>query len=321
MNDPNFITDDTDLSLLERTNFQTINRVDSNAVDAFVDDVDALRQDRVHFSRSPYVRLGLAAAGGTLFLGLGMLLFSGNQDTQVAEESAGGVDTPVEEITGTLTLGLEPDGEPVSNEDTAEVDRLRAELALLQQQMALAEIDRSAQAALAGTSAVDSPAREKTTTPETSVATRPTARPTATSALPVTRPVSAVRPAPRPVSVPRAVPATARQTTVPAIVQPVSAASEDPNDVWATLSSAGVFGSMPTVKRDSPIQEEKAFTPIEIAPVIDVPRYQLKRSDEQPIETAQRTSEIPGLFSARSNYVPIGRRTAATVVTPIIWLG
>ena len=51
-----FIKDDTDLSLLERTNFQVAPSSDGKETDEFVDDVEALGRDEVGLARSPWMR-------------------------------------------------------------------------------------------------------------------------------------------------------------------------------------------------------------------------------------------------------------------------
>ena len=85
LNNGDQIVDDTDLSLLDRTNFQTLDNAPIEQVDAFVGQVDELGEDKVHFARNPYVRLGVGAAFLAFVLGFGGIFMLGKKGPQVAE--------------------------------------------------------------------------------------------------------------------------------------------------------------------------------------------------------------------------------------------
>lgn len=323
------ITDDTDLSLVDRTNFQTLDSTPVQEVDAFVGQVDELSKDKVHFARNPYVRLGVGVAFLFFVLGFGSLFMLGGKDSQVSE---------VEETTPEtqeLTLDLNP--EVADSSSSAEVDALRSELALMQQQMALAEVDRRLQPQTDSTEA-NTTTKQPTKPPTTTTTTRPassTTRPTAVARpAPVSRPVSAVaaRP-PRPIMT-----AEPRTASIPTPITRAPTFSRqtpdliDPNEAWYAASNSGVMGIMPERRA------AESTAVVQGVPVAAEPEYRLKsgqaNSSAKPteyetaydvetvaVESSQNSEAIPGLIYSGPAYIPVGRAVEATVITPISWLG
>ncbi|EDX82541.1 hypothetical protein S7335_1245 [Synechococcus sp. PCC 7335] len=324
--DNHFIQDETELGLVERTNFQSFESSfsDDESInnDDYISQEEDLEDDSIPLSRNPYFRLGI---GGALFMGVVtfVLFLGGGQETQVVEETN-------EAETSELTLG-EEGSEAFSQSQADEIDALNAEVALLEQEQRLAEVDRSNEIEIAPTEG------SKETEDD------------ATSPVAPTRPVSAIRttappvprPAPRPVAPPRPTPrpaprpaprisAPARSTPSVAAAPPSVSATEpvDPQAAWFSASNAGVFGHMPALEAI----EEVAVTPAES---IQQPQYQLQNAasfetDEvvdsyhaemSRIPTSTRTSNIPGLIHPGTSIIPMGQKASATVTTPISWLG
>ena len=117
-NHTDFIQDDTDIGLLERTNFQSIDTVDPDKVDSFVDEVEAIDRDKVHLARNPWVRIGAGLTLAFFALGFGLMSSLNNRKSQVAEVEK------TEEPTLTLGLDEQQDSGTIST-DASEMDRLK----------------------------------------------------------------------------------------------------------------------------------------------------------------------------------------------------
>ncbi len=313
MND--YIPDDTDLSLLDRTDFQTVDRTSPDAVNEFVSDVEKLEDQTVHLSRNPYVRVG-AVLGLTFFaLGFGLMFSLGSRHQ---EQSV----VPEEPEASALTLELTPDADSgnLSAAETAEVDALRSELALLQQQMALAEVDRDDDQLL-----VEAQRRRLETgsvaSPSSPVASAPAAGRPAAAASPVATPVrSTLAPAPA-VRIPPSPAAPVVRPASPAVLRsapvsppPASRSADyeapDPHQAWYEASNSGVFGSMPVV--------QKVSEPVATETIDDSP-YQLKTASfTEPQSAYESVKSVPGLIEPDT--IPMGQSADAVVATPIVWL-
>ncbi|MGB3766575.1 MAG: hypothetical protein WA947_08445 [Phormidesmis sp.] len=313
-----FIRDDTDLSLLERTNFQVVSTDNGKEADNFADEVEELGRDDVEPARSPWVRIGIAVAAGSFILGLGAMLSLGDKkgeqvvkSTDKAEETA-------------LTLELEePTDTSTADANRSEMDEMRSELALLEQQLALSNIERDPTAANAargnasgspGTQAQSNQTQPKPDTkPVSSVRVVPASPPRAT---PAARP-----PAPRPVAQP-----STRTVVRPAPAAPAAPSFSgpssrpepvDPQQAWLAASTAGVFGSMPPM--EAPEAQLEATTAQEAEP-----EYQLQAVNFVEVQdnTVFPSDEpVPGLFYSGALTIPMGSAAKATVVSPIAWIG
>jgi hypothetical protein len=237
-----FIKDDTDLTLLDRTNFQTISPKATNVETEFTKDVETeLEKDTVGLSRNPWVRIAIAVGFGSFVLGFGYILSLGG-DNKVAN-------APVknEEEEG-LTLELEEPTSDFTNSEDPNIDMMRSEIALLEQQVALQTIERDPNAASNARTghpqtrpSETTASRPSTRTTESNRATpvstpsRPSAAAVVTQpARPITRTVTA---APAPISrpVPTTAPSAPSFSGSNSRPEPV-----DPQQAWLMASTAGV---------------------------------------------------------------------------------
>jgi hypothetical protein len=331
-----FIRDDTDLTLLERTNFQVVSPNNGKEVDDFVDDVEELEKDEVGLARNPWVRIGVAVAVGSFILGFAYILSIGGDNKQVAVKS-----TEKPDESG-LTLELEKPAETPTTSDGSNIDDMRSEIALLEQQVALQSVERdpgAANRAALGNS--------ETQTKPSQTAAKPSARPIEPS-----RPSSA--PAPRPVAEPVAsrpiqptrtvtrtvsVPATptSRATPIPASTPSPSFSNSnnrpepvDPQQSWLMASTAGVFGAMPPMEvQQRPADNASAVSSESNKGAEEEPTYELKTAsytESSSVEEVEKPSQfasnepIPGLIDSGPSFIPMGRAVSAQVVTPISWL-
>ena len=318
------IRDDTDLSLLERTNFQVVPPSNGREVDSFVDEVEELGKDEVGPARSPWVRIAIATALGSFVLGLGFMLSLGKDNSgQVVVESA----DKAEETD--LTLELEAPIDTLTGSNRSEMDTMRSEIALLEQQLALANVERDPTAVNAARRAV----------PDNSQGQAPVNQ---TKPKPVTKPVSSVRATPTPVprpaprqvvsrpSVPRPASQPSTRTivrTVPAPTSPTISSPAfsrpssrpepvDPQQAWLAASTAGVFGAMPPMEAPEAQIETVAREP--------EPEYQLQSTNYVEVRDTgvfPSNEPVPGLFYDGPLTVPMGSSAEATVVSPISWIG
>ena len=339
--DNHFIKDETEIGLVERTNFQSFESSFSDDEpinnDGYLSQEEDLEDDSVPLSRNPYLRIGI---GGAFFMGVitFVLFLNGGSETQVVEE--------VENAeTSELTLG-EDNSEVFSQSQAEEIDKLNSELALLDQAQRLAEIDRNNEIETVPTEELESSEDSAVSSP--APPTRPVSA-VRTTAPPVPRPAprqaAPPRPAPRPVAsvrpTPSAAPRPAPRASVPVRPAPISTPAAppppslpvaepiDPQTAWLSASNAGIFGHMPAME---PIEEVSAV-PVTAA---QQPQYHLQNAVsfelEKPVQdpyyatapstkSNTRTRNIPGLNYPVVSIVPMGQKASATVTTPITWLG
>lgn len=325
------IQDDTNLTLADQVNFQTVD-VEPTAGDDFANRVAEEYSDKRPLHESPYLRIGLAVGAIAFVLGFFAIWPGGDKPATVSVEDA-------ESDEQELSLTLDPEA---SGSDSAELEALRTEVALLEQQVALAQVDRS-DARESTSTATPQPETSRTTTRTTtrpnSTATQATSRPARS---PSTAPVSSVavrtppRPAPRVTPVSR--PAAVRSAT-PTSAPPAQLASRsysppatnytppDPNEEWARLSNAGMVGMMPEpdVNEDATAYAYGNDVDVQVASKSVEPEYQLKNASFISIEIEESDSvemaeaeAVPGLWSD-TDYIPLGSRAQGEVATPIVW--
>jgi Bacterial conjugation TrbI-like protein len=319
-----FIRDDTDLTLLERTNFQVVSTDNGKQVDDFVDDVEELGKDKVSIARSPWVRIGVAVGLSSFILGFAYILSTGGNNKQVTTKS------PEEANESALTLQLEEPVESPTSAESSNIDDMRSEIALLEQQIALQNIERDPNAA-------NRVGAENSQTKATQTPTRPAARPTESSrgsAPPASRPAPtpvASQPVPsRPITRTVTVPATPVSRPVPTAASTPSFSSSNsraepvnPQQAWLIASTAGVFGAMPPME----VQQRPSDVSSESKEAAE-PTYELKTANynESLEEEVEKTSlfasdePVPGLIYSGPSFIPVGRSATAEVVTPISWL-
>lgn len=319
-----YLEDDTATSFADTHNFQTLDYTDPNKVNTFLegDNIEASKQP---LAKNPWVRIGIAVTFVAFTMGFGALFMVGGDKT---EEIA---DTELETEEEPLTLSLNRE-EVVPQNENEEVDVMRARVALMEQQLALSQMERGEKpspepeprAISNRTAPAPSSMATRSAPPPT---TRPVSRVTTTRQPPpsppprvVTRTVSA--PAARPVSQ-RSAPAPVTRTAV-APSQPISTFEPvDPQEAWEKASNAGVIGVMP------------APPPIETFDASDteVPErlYQLKSatptaepaSYSEPVASSLGTKAVPGLYDEAPSapaVVPMGQTAMATVDTAITWI-
>ncbi|MEO1349087.1 MAG: hypothetical protein AAFW84_09855 [Cyanobacteria bacterium J06635_15] len=338
-----FIKDDTQLTnLADETGFQSFDRTDPDAVEQFADELRGHDLEKRTIYQNPYFKVGIGISVAFFILGFGFLLSLGeNSKKQTTEE-------PEVEATD-LTLSLE-DGQESStiarNPSDAEVDALQSELALLRQQLELAQVDRNDQLGVEG----QPPGQSRQSTQPDSFATATTPTPTPSS---VARPPTAVRPSTASTTPPRQTTPAAPSRTVrpsataaprqparatPAPVAPTTAQprfsdrgeeeSLNPNEQWYAVSHSGVHGIVPFNEPEEIAQAEpvSAGVAAEVAPA--GPQYQLKGEGASPVgqlaSNTQPATAIPGLVNtspdAVSNQVLMGQRARGRVSTAIAWL-
>lgn len=322
-------------SLSEDNDFQTVDltkeKTDSQAR-TFVDEIDELADNRVHPARNPFIRLALGGGVLAFLLGFGIITHLGGRNEPVAEENT---EESVESVE-----------ENITTEQQLENDRLRSELALLEQQIELANMERDPITATDSSPANSTPTATSRT-PETTpsqVRNRPPTRSTTTAS----RPVSTVPPRPQQRTVPQPQRIITRTVSTPSTPPPIATSSrsaasapnyipQDPNEAWLAASKAGVMGVMP-VENAASVTDTN--TEVAIAPA--QPEYYLKgqtvsdaSQDEFDVEYsdfreeyADETSvsfrgDVPGLLSTdngQPGQIILGTEVEAVVVNPITWL-
>ncbi|MGB7485633.1 MAG: hypothetical protein WA901_05545 [Phormidesmis sp.] len=331
------IQDDT--NLLQR--FQTVDRTDPRAISAFandVDNVDNVEEPKYEAYRNPWIKIALAVGAGAFVLAFLSLFALNNSGEQTVE-------TTNEEADQSLTLSLEEPGpSDINGDDGPEVQALKSELALLEQQLALAQVERDripqegieqqrttasrtaarptqtngtqisgTQTNRSATPSAQRPAPAVRTSNPTAVAVRaptparpaPRPAPARTPArLPARTSVAASSPS-QPVSRPPAAPVALPQPAV------------DPNEAWITASGAGVFGIMPPAGQA--LETQPIASSFEPAP------YQLQsvaynRYEDIELESSQTLGQIPGLIYQGEAPIPLGTAAKGRVVTPISWI-
>ncbi|MEM9946141.1 MAG: hypothetical protein AAF810_08770 [Cyanobacteria bacterium P01_D01_bin.36] len=316
MND-NIFTDDTALDISERSGFQTVDFTPPEKVEDFLSNGEAdTSPSKMPVAKNPLVRLGIAAVVVVGVMGFGaiVMLLGRDNSSELAEGETEGAEAQ------SLTLSLNPDDNTQATE-SAEIDAMKADMALLQQQLALAQIERGEQPR---PEQVRESVQTQPTTPP-----QPAPRPAAARPAPArAQPVSAVRtrtPAPTP-TVRRVVnPAPVVRAATPITpAAPSSTATNDeppnPQAQWIAASNAGIIGVMPATD----VVEPK-FTQAEVIAFAPEPEYQLKSAVQvdfkQPtfVESTAQAS-VPGLYDApRADYIPM-QSVPAKVTTPITWL-
>ena len=259
--------------------------------------LDKNRQESRPLYKNPYVKVGIALA--FIFFSIGfasLFLIVGNSNEELAEPGARQVEGDVSPLS--LTLDSPQENLAPGEASSAEIQRLRAQNALLEQQLAMAEIDRNLRPPQ--DSFTDSSLSREPTSPEVGPTSSPQRMPPARivppPATPATSPVSSVRPSrttSAPVSPPPVV--TSSRPRTPSIpLEPV-----DPNETWERLATSGMYGMMlassgdPTSSSESP---QESPLPVSIA-------------------------NVPGLLSpSLQRKVPMGQRVAAQTTAPIAWL-
>ena len=329
------IKDDTGLSIQEGSlnladsvGFQTIDPEYTDESDQFVTDVEQEIDDRRPLYESPWLRIVIALGTVVVVFFTVGFLFGGNEP-EVAEETE--VDEEPE-----LTLTLDPE----ESEPSVELDQMRAEVALLEQQVAIQQVDRENARLAESQNEAETAANRAQTPPtpqrSTAVSTRPSAPlpppRTVVSASPVTRtPVAPVRPPARTISTsaPRSAPipayrppASATAASVPMLrTEPVEVDDRTPEEKWYDASNSGIMGSMPApesavVESSEPVQVATAFG----SNLDGEPNYVLKNANYKEYETIAQdfVDPVPGLRAAR-DLVPMGTYASAQVTTPIVW--
>jgi len=316
-----FIKDDTDLSLLERTNFQVAPSSDGKETDEFVDDVEALGRDEVGLARSPWMRIALAIGAASFALGFGFILSLGKGNSgQVAVESTDDSDE------SELTLQLEETADSSTGSNRSDMDAMRSEIALLEQQLALASVDRDPTAvSTARIAAPESPEEQVepkrtqprlATQPVSSIRTNP--RPTPVPAAPRQPVVAHTVPSPPARTIVRTVPAPTPTPTPSPSFSNSSRPTEpvDPQQAWLAASTAGVFGHMPPMEAQD-VQAEA---------IAQEPESEYRLESVNYIEVEERrffslNEPVPGLRYDGPLTVPMGSSAKAIVVSPISWIG
>lgn len=305
------ITDET--KPLDTVDFQTVSTYDKQQVEEFVEDA----QKPLTGAKSPWIKvgIGLAILAFPITFGLVRLAVSGGSSQEIAE-------TDAEE---SLTLSLDR-SDMVDSGDANEVDQLRSEMALLEQQLAMAEIERGQDVNVPRSSAGDAPTRPseaaepakpsgRTSSPSRVTQRTPPATRSATRTVSASPSRVATRQSSRNVvRTPSARPPVASSSPIPTF-QPV-----DPQAQWLAASNAGIMGAAPQMV----VAEEPRFTETSQPPE---PQYQLKgvRNDSQLVTYEElsyadlQDEPIPGLFNAGASVIPGGRSVNATIETPVTW--
>ncbi|MEM9092519.1 MAG: TrbI/VirB10 family protein, partial [Cyanobacteria bacterium P01_F01_bin.53] len=311
------IKDDTVYSLAEESGFQVVSSADPGAVDEFANSLTdepetGLSPHDLPLHKNPWLRVGAACAFIGLSLGIGAIFMLGKKSkVEVAQ-------VPEEAETLTLSLNKSIASSPAGTGEASEVDQLKAEMALLEQQIAMAQLARGEDVDLPR----DPDTRRATSREESSANQKPT-KPSSARSTPAARPVAQVsqrlptsaRSAPRTLSQP-----AFTRTRVPVPSSPAPAYNlPDPQAQWLAASNAGILGVSPMLEPvEPPVNLSEVATAFE--PPAD---YRLKgQPTSTPIksEPVQLTQSIPGLFDAGPSLIPMGQGARAVVTTPITWL-
>ena len=300
------LTDDTGLSLTETLNFQQVSHTDDQAVQDFLDgDETANSPHKLPASRNPIIRLTVGAMLVAFGVGFMLMLAIISRKPEMAEAPA---DIEAEAGDGDLTLSLTDnprEASAIAPEDMT-TDQMKSEIALLEQRVAIAQLEdpgvpassrvQSRTAAARTTSARNTPTTDGATSSlsssptATPVASRPTPAPTVVRPVirqPTPRPATVITPRPAPRStvqpVVRSAPPTSSASSLrpPSSPIPTFATSEpvDPQEQWQLIANAGTIGVAPVPTQDvapNEVVTEDAITPVESAPA----EYSLKGSTQ-----------------------------------------
>ncbi|NJM99854.1 MAG: hypothetical protein HC800_24375, partial [Phormidesmis sp. RL_2_1] len=319
---PVYLEDDTATCFSDRHNFQTLDYTNQKKVNEFLEgnNTEAGKQP---LAKNPWVRIGIAVAFIAFTLGFGALfMLGGDKPKEIA-------DTEPETQEEVLTLSLNREEIAPSSQtagQSEEVDVMKARLALMEQQLALSQIERGEKPnpepeprAVSSRTASSSTAATRSTPPPT---TRPISRVNTTRqppSPPATRTVT------RTVSAPaRPIPQRTAPTPVARPSQPISTFEPvDPQAEWEKASNAGVIGVMPAPP--SPIETDVSG--------VEAPErlYQLKSatptaepaSYSEPVASSSLGPKgVPGLYDEAPSaaVVPMGQSVRATVDTAITWI-
>ena len=334
------IGDDTGLNVADSVDFQEISYTDDESVRQFLDgNEDVTKPHRMSVEKNPWVRIGIGCAGLAFVLGFIVVFSLGRNTAEVAE------DGPVDSESEALTLSLDKSNSgPAGNgfiEESDNPDQMRSEIALLEQRMALREMERGEEPNPL-TLSQPTPTTQPTPTPTRTTArvSQPRAQPRAQPATVVRTPVPrapVVRPsAPAPV-VTRRAPQPVSRAAAPAATPSAARINTrdyeppDPQEQWKLVSNLGIIGQSPTVEAPQTVESEVQIISS------NEPAYQLKTAErpsppkpravsvdyrdsavsQEPTSTA--SSNVPGLYSVDSDYIPLGQVIRGNVRTPITW--
>lgn len=305
------IKDDTDpLKLADRVDFQTLDKTDKEKVDAFVnsiESIESIESEKRSPSSNPYVKTGIGVGVASLFLFLAYLT--------IPSDVSSGENVEAEEKS--LTLSLEDD--PSQESNPSELEKVKSELALMQQQIELADVDRDD--AILRPPVPPVPVRAALPPPPPASATSPTPRPShprASSSPP--RAVAASRPT-------RATPPPPTRTAA-AIQTPPTPVEEsvDPNERWEEASNLGSLGSFPTREgvidaQQLSIEEVESMAAVREATQSSRPQEEASQYQLTGVSGSSNTS-TPGLIEpdAADTRIGMGQRIQGSVLTPIAWI-
>ncbi|MEO0644899.1 MAG: hypothetical protein AAFZ17_01885 [Cyanobacteria bacterium J06650_10] len=306
------ITDET--KPLDSVDFQTVSNYDKQRVEEFVEDA----QKPLSGAKSPWLKvgIGLVILAFPITFGLVRLAIGGGGASQEIAE------TGAEE---SLTLTLDH-SDMIDSGGASEVDQLRSEMALLEQQLAMAAIERGQD--------VNVPRRSTGDAPNRSSAAEEPAKPSGRTSSP-SRVTQRTQPSPRSsvrnvsvspsrtvtrapsrsvVRTPYAPPRVASSSPIPTF-QPV-----DPRAQWLAASNAGIMGAAPQILVAGQSRFIENSQP-------EQPRYQLRgiRNNSELVSYEElsyvdpQSDSIPGLFDAGASVIPGGQSVKATIETPVTW--
>lgn len=265
------------------------------------DFLDSDSRDSRPLYKNPYVKVGIALIFIFFSMGFASLFLIVGTNEEVADSGS----RPADGEVSPLSLSLESPAEDLAPGEASrsEIERLRAENALLEQRLALAEIDRNLRPpedSFTEPSRANAEATPTPTSAPTMPTTRPASRPAPTS---VTTPTTAVRTRPTREALPVRPPARTVPASVPRpVIEPV-----DPNEIWEDLATSGMVGVMLAVNREP---DTAPVSPHATPP--DIPDATL---------AAVPVANVPGLLSpAVQRTVPMGQRIEAETTAPIAWL-
>ena len=282
-----------DTGIVSGVNFQTIEK-EPEGIENFVSDKEAKRS----LAQNPLFKVGIAATVAVVFL------FIGFQTNKHSGEEESTELTEAEAVEEELTLSLE---EGTGAGEVTELAQAQAELALLQQQISMEEInrtqlDREVAAAEARRRQGQGP-RQISAQPDESVRPRPATRPAPTPTPPPPRAVAA---RPETVALPPVAPGRQQSRPPTEEIDPI-----DPIALWNNKSQLGVIGGLGSPYMG--VTEE----PEEVSASSVSPRF-----SDVSLSATVSNQGIPGIreVNRRGGAIPLGRRFKGEATVAIPWI-